>query len=158
MLHRRVNILTGALALAALGVALPGCLVGPKYARPAIEQPTGFKSLATTQPTTQATTQAATQPMPTDWWRMYRDPQLDELIASAHESNQTLRQAVARVDQARALAHVAASFQLPTVTADPNYTRTRTSANRASVITGKPVGISSVSNDWRGGFGLSLNI
>ncbi len=148
MLHRRVNILTGALALAALGVALPGCLVGPKYARPAIEQPTGFKSLATTQPTTQAATQAATQPMPTDWWRLYRDPQLDELIASAHESNQTLRQAVARVDQARALAHVAASFQLPTITADPSYTRTRTSVNRPSVLTEKPVGQSASFDDW----------
>src|SRR5258708_3035665 len=139
-MHPRVNMLAGAPTLLTLGVALPGGLAGPTYPRPKVEQPTGFKSLATTQAATRPATQAATQPLTTDWWRLYRDPQLDELIASAHESNQTLRQAVARVDQARALAHVAASFQLPTITADPSYTRTHTSPNRPRLATRKPLG------------------
>jgi multidrug efflux system outer membrane protein len=146
-MQRRANILL--CTLVSLAAALTGCDVGANYARPVVEQPPAFKS----QPTTQAT-----QPIQSEWWRLYHDSTLDQIMAEANESNQSLRQAVARVDQARALARVAASFLLPTVTADPSYTRTRTSANRASVITGQPVGISSVSNDWRVPFDLSYEI
>jgi multidrug efflux system outer membrane protein len=147
-MRRRVNILVG--AIASLATAVAGCEVGPNYERPKVGQPAAFKS----QP---ATTRAAAE-IPAAWWRLYDDPELDRLVATAHESNQNLRQAVARLDQARALSRVAASFLLPTVTADPSYTRTRSSANRASVITGKPVGLSSASNDWQIPFDLSYEI
>ena len=146
-MKRRLDILLVALAI--LAVLLPGCEVGPNYVQPRVEQPPAFKSQASTQPA---------PPIRAEWWRLYQDPVLDQLIATANQSNQNLRQAVARVDQARALARVAASFLLPTVTADPSYTRTRTSKNRASVITGSPVGLSSVSNDWRIPFDLSYEI
>ena len=144
----KVHILLG--ALASLAVALPGCMVGPNYARPDVEQPAAFKS----QP---ATTRSA-QPIPAEWWRLYKDPQLDQLVATANESNQTLRQAVARLDQARALSRVAASFLLPTVTADPNYTRTRTSTNRPSSLTGTPLNSSARFNDWQVPFNLTYEV
>lgn len=134
----RTNILMA--AIASLAVALTGCMVGPNYARPSVEQPTAFKSQATTQPV---------PPIAAEWWRLYHDDELDRLIASAKESNQNLRQAVARVDQARALARVAASYLAPTISADPNYTRTRTSANRPSVANGTPSGTSATFNDWQ---------
>src|SRR3954454_8068278 len=86
-------------------VVLAGCEVGPKYARPEVEQPTAFKSQATTQPS-----MLTASTIPVEWWRLYDDPQLHQLITMANDSNQNLRQAVARVDQARALARVAASF------------------------------------------------
>src|SRR5258708_31682203 len=88
----RINILLGALA-SSLAFALPGCLVGPNYARPEVEQPAAFKS----QP---ATTQSA-PPISPEWWRPFNDPQLNQLIATANGSNQTLLHAVARVDQPR---------------------------------------------------------
>jgi outer membrane protein, multidrug efflux system len=53
----------------------------------------------------------------------------------ANASNQTLVQAVARVDEARALARVAGSFRYPTVTVDGVHTRQRTSGNRVSQFT-----------------------
>lgn len=136
-MRRTSNILSCTIALAAL--ALPGCKVGPNYVRPNVEQPAAFKSQAATQPAAR---------MQSDWWRLYNDPQLDQLIATAHESNQNLRQAVARVDQARALARVAASFLAPTVTADPSYTRTRTSANKPSSVNGTTPNKSAIFNDW----------
>jgi multidrug efflux system outer membrane protein len=140
-------------ALVSLAVlALSGCEVGPSYARPKVEQPAAFKS-ATTQPTTQTATT-----IPVDWWRLYDDSELHRLVAMANESNQSLRQAVARVDQARALARVAASFIVPTVTADPSYTREHTSANRPSILTGKPVGQSATFNDWQIPFDLTYEI
>src|ERR1700681_3683348 len=92
----------GCFSLAAVAVAtvtVAGCMVGPKYTRPPVEQPAGFKSPAP------GGEQAA---IPEEWGRLYRDPDLDELITTANSSNQILRQAVARVDEARALARVAA--------------------------------------------------
>src|SRR5437016_11590105 len=100
-------------------------MVGPSYVRPAVEQPTGFKS----QPAGEAG-----PPIAADWWRLYAEPELERLIASAQASNQTLRQAVARVDEARALARVAGSYLYPTVSLDPSYSRTRYSGSRASTI------------------------
>jgi multidrug efflux system outer membrane protein len=144
---RRVNFLMA--AIAALTPALAGCNVGPNYARPQVEQPSAFKSQAATQPA---------PPITAEWWRLYHDPQLDQLIATANESNQTLRQAVATLDQARALTRVAASFQLPTVTADPSYTRARSSANRPSAVTGTPVGKAATFNTWQIPFDLTYEI
>src|SRR5438874_10747496 len=105
-------------------------MVGPKYVRPAVEQPQGFKS----QPAGEAG-----PPIEAAWWRLYAEPELERLITSAHVSNQTLRQAIARVDEARALARVAGSYLYPAVSLGPSYSRTRYSANRASTITGKRV-------------------
>jgi len=70
-----------------------GCMVGPNYARPAVEQPAHFKS--------QADSEAAPD-IAREWWQLYGDPELDRLIATATASNQTLRQAVARVDEVQA--------------------------------------------------------
>jgi outer membrane protein, multidrug efflux system len=147
-MHRRINIFLG--MLVTLAIALPGCEVGPNYARPKVEQPAEFKSYP-----------ASTQPaplIPEEWWRLYRDDQLERLIATANESNQTLRQAVARVDQARALAHVAASFLLPTVTADPGFSRARSSANTVSPITGQRPQKSVVVNNWEVPFDLAYEV
>ncbi len=105
-------------------------MVGPNYVRPAVEQPTGFKS----QPAGEAG-----PPIAADWWRLYAEPELERLITSAQASNQTLRQAVARVDEARALARVAGSYLYPTVSLDPRYSRTRYSGTRDSTVTGQRV-------------------
>src|SRR5437870_13585885 len=79
--------------LSAVSVIAGGCMVGPNYARPAVEQPGHFKSQADTE---------AAPAFPTEWWRLYGEPELDQLIAAANASNQSLRKAVARVNQARA--------------------------------------------------------
>jgi multidrug efflux system outer membrane protein len=52
------------------------------------------------------------------------------------------------VDQARALAGIAASYLLPTVTASPSYTRVHSSANQPSVLNGQPPLTSADYNDW----------
>jgi outer membrane protein, multidrug efflux system len=126
-------------ALLISSVALGGCMVGPNYVRPPIETPASFTSQADT--TGDSRIEQA-------WWQLYRDPDLDQLIATATASNQTLKQAVAAVDQARALARVAASYLAPTISTNPTFTRARTSANRKSVITGQPVGNGATFNDW----------
>jgi outer membrane protein, multidrug efflux system len=129
-------------------------MVGPDYKRPPVAEPAGFKSSldpARDDPERAEGSQAANASAPLiapQWWRLYREPELDRLIATANASNQTLQQAVAAVDQARALARVARSYLAPTISADPTFTRQRTSANRRSTITGQAVGVGATFNDW----------
>ena len=114
-------------------------MVGPDYKRPPVVQPAGFKSTA----------MSGDAPLiAPEWWRLYREPELDRLIATASTSNQTIAQAVAAVDQARALARVARSYLAPTISTSPTFTRERTSPNRKSTFTGETVGVASTVNDW----------
>jgi len=136
-------------ALVAASLQLAGCMVGPDYKRPPVLQPDGFKS--------QAANGAAPLIEP-EWWRLYREPELDRLIAMANESNQTLKQAVAAVDLARALARVAGSYRYPTISLDPSFARQRTSATRDSAVTGQPVQGGATFNDWLVPLDLSYEI
>ncbi len=124
-------------------------MVGPKYVRPAVEQPTGFKS----QPAGEAG-----PPIAADWWRLYNEPELEQLITTAQASNQTLRQAVARVDEARALARVAGSYLYPTVSLDPSYSRTRYSKNRISTNTRLPINRGIDLSNWTIPLDLSYEV
>src|SRR5436853_1849457 len=136
-------------ALWAVCAIASGCMVGPNYARPAVEQPAHFKSQADSE---------AAPPIAREWWQLYGDSELDRLIATASASNQTIREAVARVDEARALARVAASFLFPTISTNPTFTRLRTSANRDSTITGKRVQQGVTVNDWLIPFDLAWEL
>src|SRR5256712_1524908 len=136
-------------ALWAVCIMAGGCMVGPNYARPAVDQPAHFKS--------QADSEAAPD-IAREWWQLYGDPELDRLIATATASNQTLRQAVARVDEARALARVAASFLFPTISTNPSFTHLRTSGNRDSTITGRRVQQGVTVNDWLIPFDLTYEL
>ena len=80
------------LLLAAL-LAL-GCAVRKPYSEP----------VATPVALTQAQEPAfSQQPYDPRWWHLFQDPVLDRLEAAALASNHDIRQAVARVDQARAI-------------------------------------------------------
>jgi outer membrane protein, multidrug efflux system len=127
-------------------VTAAGCAVGPKYVRPPVDQPAHFKS----EPTDNAAPLIAPE-----WWTLYNDTELDRLIASAHASNQVLQQAVAAVDQARALTRVARSYLYPSIALHPDFLRQRLSANRLSSITGERVPNGAIINDWLVPFDLT---
>jgi multidrug efflux system outer membrane protein len=139
----------GLATLSTVSVMAGACMVGPDYVRPSVEQPARFKSQAISE---------VGPPISEEWWRLYREPELDRLIAIASESNQTLRQAVARVDEARALARVAGSYLYPTISNDPSFRRQRYSANRESTITGKKVAQGATVDDWLIPFDLTYEI
>ena len=85
---RFANSLVLTLALAILA----GCALGPNYKRPAVETPGEFRfALA------QTTNSLADLP----WWQVFKDPLLQDLIYAALTNNYDLKQAVARVEQAR---------------------------------------------------------
>ncbi|HWE02039.1 MAG TPA: efflux transporter outer membrane subunit [Tepidisphaeraceae bacterium] len=135
---------------AGLLFSLIGCEVGPDYHRPAMERPARFKSQDATRP-------AANAAITPQWWTLFHDPALDHLVAIANTYNQDLRAAIARVDEARALARIAGSYLFPTVTLDPTFTRAQTSGNRVSPITGQKTPAFTY-NDWLVPFDLRYEV
>ncbi len=97
--------------------ALAGCSLGPFYQRPALDVPPAFRATADTA--------AAAWP-PEEWWRNFRSPELDGLIASARAYNNDLAAAAARIAQADAQVRISGAPLLPTVdaTASDSYRRT----------------------------------
>lgn len=79
-------------ALACL--VLSGCMVGPDYRRPDVTTPPAYRSQIG------AAEAASFGDLP--WWEVFRDPALQELVRTALANNLDLKQAVARVEQARA--------------------------------------------------------
>ncbi len=119
-----------ALACAAL---LSGCQylsVGPAYHRPAVEVPSAYKESRDWKPAEPKDTKPRG-----NWWDLYQDPDVDALMRQVAISNQNVRVAAARYDQAVALLGSARSGYFPTVTASAAATRGSggtTSASAAS--------------------------
>ncbi|WP_311267951.1 efflux transporter outer membrane subunit [Sphingobium sp. WCS2017Hpa-17] len=113
-------------ALAGLSLSLLGaCSMAPDYQPPQIAAPQAYKEMAGW---TQATPMDAAPRGP--WWSMFGDPVLDDLETRAESASPTLAAALARYDQARAVARVEASDLIPTVGVGADGSRQRVSGNR----------------------------
>ncbi len=88
---------------------LSGCTVGPNYRRPAVQVPQAFRALNPV-PAPQASSLADLK-----WWEVFRDEKLQDLIRAALAANYDLRDAVVRVDEARANLSATRSNQFPQV-------------------------------------------
>jgi multidrug efflux system outer membrane protein len=108
-------------AFTVAAVTLAGCTVGPNYKRPQIAVPQNFRA-PDPLPEPQAASLADMK-----WFDVFRDPQLDSLIRVALVQNYDLRDAVARVDQARANLGITRSNQYPQVGASGDLQFTRLS-------------------------------
>src|SRR5580704_2974753 len=109
----------GALAL----LSLAGCVVGPKYHKPAAPVPASFKEGGKPDAGTPDIAYS-------DWWRVFKDPELDRLEQEADAANQDIKLAVARVEQADAGAKVARSYLFPTISLGASACRTREAQSR----------------------------
>jgi outer membrane protein, multidrug efflux system len=103
---------------------LSGCMVGPKYRRPAVKPPDAFRGSADPTPPADPASLADLK-----WFEVFRDERLQELIRAALVQNYDLRVAVARVDAARASLGITRSDQFPTITASADITKERLSSN-----------------------------
>jgi multidrug efflux system outer membrane protein len=103
---------------------LAGCTVGPKYRRPAVATPPAFRAGAS----------AATDPASladAKWFEVFKDEQLQNLIRTALAQNYDLRDAVVRVQAARAALGITRADQFPNVGASADVTTQRTSTSGA---------------------------
>jgi multidrug efflux system outer membrane protein len=109
------------IGIAVAAVTLAGCTVGPNYKRPQVAVPESFRA-PEPLPESQGASLADMK-----WFEVFRDPQLDDLIKVALVQNYDLRDAVARVDQARASLGITRSNQYPQVGASGDLQFTRLS-------------------------------
>lgn len=100
-------------------LALSACAVGPDYVAPSPNPTRSGPFLSGRDDAFKPS------PLPADWWRLYNDPTLDKLVEEALAANTDLRQAIARVERARANLRGARSDRLPqtSIGASATYNR-----------------------------------
>ncbi len=102
---------------AALALLVAGCTtVGPDYQRPSVELPAQFPA-----------GDAAEAKLAGNWWTLYGDATLDQLVAAAQKNNADVRLAAARVREAEGVMREANAAFFPEVNATGSATRARVS-------------------------------
>ena len=95
---------------------LSGCInVGPDYKAPIVNVPKKWTGTPTIEQKKSL--------QPEQWWKAFNDPILDQLITDAIAANLDLKQALARVRDARAQRWITITAGLPTVSGTSNATR-----------------------------------
>jgi multidrug efflux system outer membrane protein len=99
------------LAVVAAVALISGCKVGPHYRRPAVTTPVNFRG-------SPAATPADPQSLADlQWFEVFKDESLQELIRTALAQNYDLKSAMARVSAARAHLGITEAERYPTVNA-----------------------------------------
>jgi len=95
------------LGILSVVVVEAGCMMGPNYKRPTVSVPTGYRSAMPDQPA------AAASLGNEEWWDVYQDPVLADLIHTALQQNYDVRIAATRVLEAQAQLGITRANQLP---------------------------------------------
>jgi len=120
----RLVFLFASLALLAVGCAM----VGPDYAPPSVKVEQTWLETANKKVQTASVNYK-------DWWQVFKDPALNQLINTAYRENLPLRIAGVRVLRARAqLGAAVGEFYPQTQQGLGNYTRTRLSQSDPSAV------------------------
>src|SRR5580698_2537572 len=98
---------TALVGILAVLVLEAGCMMGPKYKRPTVDVPQQYRAPAPEQ-AAQASSLGNEQ-----WWQVYQDPVLTQLIHTAIAKNYDVRIAAARVLEAQAQVGITRANQLP---------------------------------------------
>ena len=116
--------------LSLLGISLlAGCSVGPDYVRPdapmaaEFKPAPGWKIAVPEDDVTKG-----------EWWKIYKDPVLDELMAQVSPNNQNIAIYVARVRQAQALASGANAARYPTFGLNANGGRQASGTGMGNLV------------------------
>ena len=126
---------------AAATVLLAGCAaVGPDFEKPVADVPDGW-----TQPESEGINSSPYELV--EWWKVFNDPVLDELVETARVSNNTLAIAGVRVLEAQAQLGVATGLQYPQVQVASGAATYVSPANTAQVS----------SNHWQFALGASAS-
>lgn len=118
------------LLLVSLGAAclLAGCMLGPDYRKPDTVLPADWRGAAGTVGENM-----------TNWWRIFNDPLLSDLIGQAKAGNRDVYQAQARVLEARFRSRLAGANLLPT--ASMAMSASQTGSSKAAGISAGTTGI-----------------
>lgn len=105
---------------------LGGCAsVGPDYAPPPL--PARLDARPSSEFVSATSGAVVNTPLPTHWWKLYRDPRLDALVAEGLAANTDLRVAAANLERAQAAVSEARAVAGVQTTADAGVTLGQTS-------------------------------
>ena len=156
-MFRRDN---GCLAICLLVLSVAGCTrfkewkangykVGPNYCRPIVPVAEGW--IDSPNPSVEIRTCEVSP----EWWRVFNDSTLNQLVEAAYQQNLSLRAAGLRVLQARTQRDISALNLLPqSQNFSGAYTRNQISRTSANAFPG----LKRSFDDWRTGFDLSWEI
>jgi NodT family efflux transporter outer membrane factor (OMF) lipoprotein len=133
MLASRVGVY---LSWFALGLALAGCAVGPRWHAPQPPPMTGYSPAPMPAMSVAAAVHGgnsqhliAGRDIPFEWWELFQSPALDALIEQAFAANPTIAAAQAALAQAQELVYAQQGFFYPTVGATYQAERHKVSGN-----------------------------
>ena len=115
---------------ALLALVLAACAVGPDYQRPQTALPSAY---AEAKDNAEA---LKSEVLDAEWWKLFGDETLDQLVATALTNNHDLLTAVARIDEAEGAAREAGAALWPQVNAQAGGNRNKISAVSTSSAPG----------------------
>src|ERR1700728_2091727 len=117
-------------------VCAGACAVGPNYHKPHVQIPDSFKEGADWQ-------RAQVNPqdsISSDWWRVYQDDKLTQLVEQSLKANQSIVAAEAAYRLALATVQASTASLFPVVTAGLSGSRSGTGAGGAAATRAGPGG------------------
>lgn len=116
----RLPVLAAVLAAALVA----GCAVqGPDYQRPAVELPTDYP---------EAPANVSGAAVAADWWKLFGDSTLNDLITAAHTRNADVRIATAQLEEAEAALREVGAALFPQV--DASFANSRSRVSRLTAL------------------------
>jgi len=119
----------GRMLAAACALLLAGCNLTPKFQQPQVEVPGAFRQAALALPPEERGSWKRAEPAEAqprgEWWKTFRDPVLDQLIADASAASPALAAAASRVTQARALLGISRADRSPELSAGVGFFNSR---------------------------------
>ena len=119
------------IVIAGITALFAACAIGPDYVKPKTAVPASYKEMENWK-----VAQPKDEVIRGEWWKIFNDPQLNELEEQVNISNQNIAVAEAQFRQARALVQVTQAGYFPTLTANPSVTRSLKSSNLSTTSGG----------------------
>ena len=121
--RKQTRLKTGLLPALGASLLLAGCMVGPDYVRPTSTLPEQYKE-TTAESGAPADAKALVNP---EWWTLFNDAMLNQLVQQALVANQDLQAAIARLAASEAAAREAGAELYPAVGLGAGGSRNQTS-------------------------------
>src|SRR5580765_1364202 len=127
---------------------LAGCTLGPDYKRPEMPLPNEF-------PNQTANGEQPPAAVPPNWWTLYNDATLNDLVASGQKGNADVRLALARVQEAEGVLREVRASLFPELTGTASYARAGVSTLSQPPV---PAGISTVRPSYQALVSMSYEV
>ena len=133
---RKKKVASGGVVCCMQGICLlllTGCMVGPDHHRPSPTLPAAWENRLEAAPAADPVSTVTSEPLElVEWWKSFDDPVLASLVERAIELNLDIKQAQARIRQARASRGVATGGMWPQIDTSASYRNSRSGGSSSS--------------------------